>query len=175
MLLSTASHAASDPRSMGVYVDAGTTFQSGRSTDSLAVGLTMPFGTPRVFWGGDVSFYGDFFVGGWRATRPAGDGKNNYFQIGAIANARYRFAEGRSPWFVEAGIGGLVMDSLYRTTQGREFSTAFQFTEVLGVGLSFGAQREHEVALRLQHVSNGGIKEPNPGENFVRLRYLYRF
>jgi hypothetical protein len=27
----------------------------------------------------------------------------------------------------------------------------------------------------LQHSSNGGIKEPNPGENFVQLRFGVRF
>ena len=82
--------------------------------------------------------------------------------------------EGQSPWFAEAGIGGTLMDSLYRTTS-REFSTAFQFTEQIGVGRNFGERGEHELSVRLQHVSNGGIKEPNPGENFWRVRYLYRF
>ena len=40
---------------------------------------------------------------------------------------------------------------------------------------SFGARGEHEVSLRLQHFSNAGIKHPNPGETFVRLRYVRRF
>jgi lipid A 3-O-deacylase len=31
------------------------------------------------------------------------------------------------------------------------------------------------VSVRVQHVSNASIKKPNPGANFVRLRYLYRF
>ena len=33
----------------------------------------------------------------------------------------------------------------------------------------------HELALRLQHFSNAGIKHPNPGENFVQLRYAQGF
>jgi len=174
MLLSVVAQAAPDDKAMGIYVEAGTTPQSGRSTDSLSVGVTMPFGTNRLLWGGDVSFYGDFFLSGWRAPKPNGNEKDNYAQIGAIANVRYRFSEGRSPWFIDAGIGATVMDHLYRT-EDREFSTAFQFTELIGAGFSFGMQREHEVSVRLQHFSNGTIKEPNPGENFVRVRYLYRF
>lgn len=174
LLLSVGALAAPDDKAMGIYIDAGTTPQSGRSTDSLTVGLTVPMGTNRPIWGGDVSFYWDFFLSGWRAPTPSGLDNDSYTQIGAIANWRYRFSEGRSPWFVEAGIGGTLMDHLYRT-EDRSFSTTFQFTEQIGVGLSFGTQREHEVSVRLQHFSNGGIKEPNPGENFVRVRYLYRF
>ena len=67
-----------------------------------------------------------------------------------------------------------MMDSIYRTAS-REFSTTFQFTEQLGGGRNFGSRGEHEVSVRVQHFSNGGIKEPNPGENFWQVRYLYRF
>ena len=66
------------------------------------------------------------------------------------------------------------MDHLYKTPD-RTFSTAFQFTEVLGVGRSFCENGKHELTLRLQHFSNAGIKKPNPGENFVRVRYTYHF
>lgn len=174
VLLSGAAQAAPDDRAMGIYLEAGTTPQSGRSTDSLTVGLTRPFGPNHLLWGGDVSFYWDVFLSGWRAPKPQGNDNDNYAQIGAIANVRYRFGEGGSPWFLDAGLGGTVMDHLYRTPD-REFSTAFQFTELIGAGLNFGARREHEVSVRFQHFSNGRIKEPNPGENFVRVRYLYRY
>jgi len=30
-------------------------------------------------------------------------------------------------------------------------------------------------SLRVQHFSNAGIKEPNPGETFYKVRYAYRF
>jgi Lipid A 3-O-deacylase (PagL) len=39
----------------------------------------------------------------------------------------------------------------------------------------FGADGEHELALRLQHFSNGGIRRPNPGETFLQLRYAWRY
>lgn len=88
-----------------------------------------------------------------------------------IATLRYRFAGGQSPWFVDAGVGATLFNHVYRTSD-REFSTAFQFTEVLGMGFTADP---HEFALRLQHISNADIRKPNPGENLVRLRYSYRF
>ncbi|WP_301804064.1 acyloxyacyl hydrolase [Variovorax ginsengisoli] len=157
----------------GIYIDLG---RGDPDTDSLTLGYAMPWswrGSPAP--GGPLSFYWDFFLSQWRAPLPPnGADKRSYTQLGAIANWRWRFNQGESPWFVEAGIGATVMDQLYRTPD-REFSTAFQFTEQLGVGLSLGAQGAHEVSLRFQHFSNAGIKEPNPGENFVRVRYLYRY
>ena len=63
---------------------------------------------------------------------------------------------------------------LYETDRKR-FSTTFNFGDHLAVGRNFGQRSEHELSLRLQHFSNGGIKHPNPGEDFIQLRYAYRF
>jgi lipid A 3-O-deacylase len=172
--LSLGAAAASEDSGVGIYLDGGRGIHSNDSTDSLTVGVVMPWAPPQSFHGGALSFYWDFFLSQWRAPGPNGHDRHSYNQGGAIANWRYRFAEGDSPWFAEVGLGGSVMDELYRT-QDRAFSTAFQFTEQLGFGRSFGAQGEHELSVRVQHFSNAGIKEPNPGETFVRLRYLYRF
>lgn len=158
----------------GVYVEGGPAAHAGARTDSLSVGVTFPFAALEPLHGGAVSFYGDLFFSSWNTSMPGGEGRRTYHQIGVLANWRYRFNEGRSPWFVEGGVGATVMDHVYRAPD-RQFSTAFQFTEQLGVGRSFGARGQHEAALRVQHFSNAGIKKPNPGVNFVRLRYLYRF
>jgi lipid A 3-O-deacylase len=45
----------------------------------------------------------------------------------------------------------------------------------VGFGRSLDAQQHHELSLRLQHFSNADIKRPNPGENFVQLRYAVAF
>ena len=87
---------------------------------------------------------------------------------------RLRPAGGSSPWFIEAGIGITVMDRLYRS-QTKKFSTTFNFVDVAGIGRSFGADRRQELSLRLVHISNADIKSPNPGENFVQLRYAWMF
>lgn len=167
--------AAPADRLPGFYLDLGQAMRGGTDTASESVGAVLPWRPGgATLPEGALSFYWDAFLGQWRAPQPSGAGRRNYTQLGLIGNLRWRFAAGTSPWFVEAGVGVTVMDDIYRTPE-RNFSTTFQFTQQLGVGRSFGAQGAHELTLRLQHFSNAGIKEPNPGENFVRLRYLYRF
>jgi len=172
-LLGSAHAFQDDTRS--VYIEAGHAPHGGSGTNSLELGLTLPWVPPwQSSNNGPLTTYWDLYVSDWDATRPNGDGRRSYAQVGAIATWRYRFGEGSSPWFAEAGIGGTVLNHLYHTHQ-RDFSTAFQFTEVLGVGRSFGMNGQHEVSLRFQHFSNADISKPNPGENFFRVRYAYHF
>jgi hypothetical protein len=53
--------------------------------------------------------------------------------------------------------------------------SAFQFADMVGVGMIFGAQQNYQAGFRFQHLSNGGIKEPNPGINFSQLYLQYNF
>ena len=66
-----------------------------------------------------------------------------------------------------------VLAPLYRSRDKR-FSTAFNFGDHVGIGVQLGDDHGQELSLRLQHFSNAGIKDPNPGENFVQLRYTAR-
>jgi hypothetical protein len=50
-----------------------------------------------------------------------------------------------------------------------------QLLQPSGAGAQLRPQRAHELSLRIQHSSNAGIKEPNPGENFLLLRYAHVF
>ncbi|MDM0052781.1 acyloxyacyl hydrolase [Variovorax sp. J22R115] len=175
LLFSVAAVAHPADQALGVYLEGGEAPHTEGNTSSVTAGIVVPWshrepGVPP----GALTFYWDFFLSTWRAPVPSRLEKDSYTQAGVIANWRWRFDQGASPWFVEAGVGGTVMDSIYRTAS-REFSTTFQFTEQVGVGRNFGPQGEHELSFRVQHFSNAGIKEPNPGENFYRVRYLYRF
>jgi lipid A 3-O-deacylase len=172
-LLGTAADAFQD-NAKGIYFDGGHAAHGEMgSTNSATVGMTIPWWPGRTEQTGALTGYWDVFLSNWHA--PAlDDGRRNYAQIGALYTWRYRFGAGSSPWFAEGGIGGSVMDHIYKTPD-RSFSTAFQFTEVVGVGRSFGETGAHELSLRVQHFSNAGIKKPNPGETFLRLRYTYRF
>jgi lipid A 3-O-deacylase len=162
-------------RMTGAYVDLGRAPHGGDSSNSLTLGLVVPYALTESMRSGPLSFYADYFVSLWNAPLPKDQGGyHNYYQIGAIANLRWRFNGGDSPWYTEAGIGVSQMNDIYLTPD-REFSTRFQFTEQIGVGYTFGAERRQEVSLRLQHFSNADIKTPNPGENWLRVRYLYRF
>lgn len=77
-------------------------------------------------------------------------------------------------WFLEGGIGLTLTSTVYETDRKR-FSTSFNFADHVAIGRSFGASREHELMLRIEHYSNAGIKQPNPGENFIQLRYTHKF
>jgi len=85
-----------------------------------------------------------------------------------------RISAGTFAPYVEASIG-LHLLSHTRINETRQFSTAFQFGEFLGVGVTFGDNRRYDVALHVQHVSNGGIKNPNDGLTYGAVVFQYRF
>jgi hypothetical protein len=95
-------------------------------------------------------------------------------QIEIIPVFRWRADQGRSAWFWEGGVGATLTSSVYRNS-GKRFSTSFNFGDHIGVGYSLGTARTSEVALRLEHFSNAGIKHPNPGQNFIQLRVVRYF
>ena len=72
---------------------------------------------------------------------------------------------------MEVGIGANLLFPIYQTHDKR-FSTAFNFGDHLAIGYRHG---NREFALRLQHFSNAGIKYPNPGEDFIQLRYAFHY
>ena len=86
--------------------------------------------------------------------------------------------ERRSAWefvpYLEASVGVHLL-SHTRINEERQFSTAFQFGEFLGAGVAFGESRQYDLGLRLQHVSNGGIRKPNDGLTYGALVFQYRF
>jgi lipid A 3-O-deacylase len=99
---------------------------------------------------------------------------NTVTQAGLVPLVRLRPDHGRSPWFIEGGIGVSLMDDRYRN-HGKQFSTRFNFVDVFAAGRSLGADRRQEISLRIAHISNADIKKPNPGENFLQLRYTALF
>jgi hypothetical protein len=107
-----------------------------------------------------------------RGDRPSQHGV--LAQFAAIPVVRYHFDEGDSPWFVEGGIGATITSSLYRSG-GKRFSTTFNFGDHVGLGVTFGMKRQHELVLRAEHYSNAGLEHPNPGQNLLQLRYAYHF
>lgn len=142
-------------------------------TDAATVGATLPWRAWRMpLWGGELRGHWDIYLSRWSFDGIAGhDGS---LVLGVTPTLRLRPHEGRAAWFWEVGIGGTLASHRYRTAE-REFSTRLNFASHLGLGLHLGAQRRHELLLRMQHVSNAGLKEPNPGLNFLQLRYALHF
>lgn len=170
-VLPRAAQAQSAQASPSLYVQGS---QARRDTDALTIGATLPWkGWQRPLWGGQLTGYWDLYASRWSYDGLSGQ-REHLSLVGLTPTLRLRMDEGRSAWFWEGGIGLTVADKRYEIPN-RTFSTRANFASHLGLGVSLGEQRQHDLVLRVQHVSNAGIKKPNPGENFVQLRYGYHF
>jgi hypothetical protein len=154
----------------GAFVQVGTAKQTREVTTGFVWDWSREWGVGP----GLVTGYWEASLSRW--SYPNADGRRAAWlgQVGLIPVFRYRPTEGTSAWFIEGGIGLTFMTTIYQTDR-RQFSTSFNFGDHIAVGRDFGAKREHELALRLEHFSNAGIKHPNPGENFAQVRYSFRF
>lgn len=151
-------------------VGAGT---SDSQVGAASVGVLWPWAWRGNAAGGEFTALTELYGSYWRA-RQFGGGRQGFAQLGLVPLLRYRLDEGRSPWFVEGGIGVSVTNHRY-VTPDKTFSTNWNFGDNLAVGRSLGADRKSELSLRWQHISNAGIRKPNPGEDFVFVRYAASF
>jgi len=100
----------------------------------------------------------------------SGEANDNLFALGATPLMRYAWPNRDGTLFVEGGVGVRLL-SRTRLYDERRLSTGFQFGELVGVGMRFGARQACEIGVRLQHMSNADIKEPNDGVTFASLRF----
>jgi hypothetical protein len=75
-------------------------------------------------------------------------------------------------FYAEAGIGAHYLSGKYNNN-GDALSTNFQFGDHIGIGYVF--QNNLDLGLKIQHFSNGGIRNPNAGVNFAVARMSYPF
>jgi lipid A 3-O-deacylase len=154
----------------GVSMQAG----GGRHGAAMAgVGIVWDWDFQRMRRKAELTAHTEVMFNGLRAS-AVGGGHDGYRQLVVLPSLRMRLERGESPWFIELGIGASYLDRLY-TTPEKTFSTRWNFYDMLGIGHSFGAEHQHELGLRWVHISNAGIRRPNPGEDFVQLRYVARF
>jgi lipid A 3-O-deacylase len=142
-----------------------------QSIYSLNGGVAWPWDWKSS--GGGWTGYTELLVGVWSA-RAIGGGRSDYAHIALSPIFRYHFDSGSSPVFFEGGIG-LSLTSPKYLTPTKTFGSQFNFADTLGIGYSFGDKWDQDVTLRLQHLSNAGIKKPNPGEEFLQLRYTWKY
>lgn len=123
--------------------------------------------------GTHLAAYWDATLQQWRGTQYRGNpGQRQHItSIGITPVFRLRADDGKG-WYVEGGIGAHLMSEVYNNASN-ELSTAFQFGDHIGAGYVFN--NGWEAALKLQHFSNGGIKRPNDGVNFVVLKVARSF
>ncbi len=153
----------------GVAVEIG----NGDGTDMARIALQSDW---RKQWFGGSNWhlggYWDFSLGQWQRNDVRAGQNEDITELGVTPVFRLQQNDRRG-LYAEAGIG---FHFLSRTSLGdKRFSTAFQFGDHLGVGYRFGAKGAYDLSYRYQHLSNGGIKNPNSGINFNQIRLQYHF
>lgn len=169
VLLGAAVPAAAAPPDLDLALTAGSGTQQVRK-----LGLVLGWTRPDPLWQGRqwrLLLRHEAELAAWRVPQA-----RDLVELGYSPVLRLeRPLEGaRATFFVEGAIGARLL-SHTRVSNDRDLSTAFQFSDELRAGWTWGDQGRHTAGLRFQHLSNLGIKEPNPGINFWQLYYRYRF
>jgi len=107
----------------------------------------------------------EYSLGMVRANSGRSD--RELLQAGITLFARWWFAPDTG---IELGSGANVFSGTH--LGNKNISTAFQFGS--SIGLFHRLQgTPWQLGLRLTHYSNAGIKNPNPGQNYLQLRASY--
>ena len=118
--------------------------------------------SPAWLAGTRWSLYWDAAIGGWHSNT------GTVYELGVTPVLRY--APSARGAYADGGIGLHLLSDTHISSE-LDFSTRFQFGDHLGIG--YRAER-YDVGLRFQHLSNAGVRNPNPGINFLQLRVQYR-
>lgn len=146
----------------------GMSFEVGRGNDATDAGrLGLAWNWDARWWergGWHLGAYWELQLGEW-------NNGHNTRDVSLTPVFRYQRSSGEVRPYLEAAIGFHMLSDL-NISRRRFFSTRFQYGDHLGVGVRLG---RHDLGVRLQHVSNGGLARPNPGINFLLLRYQRHF
>lgn len=119
-----------------------------------------------------VKGYWDLSLAPWRGNRYQNQPGEHQNLTDIGLTPMFRIQQPGSKFYGEAGIGAHVLSHLY-DNNARRLSTAFEFGSQLGIGYNLSPRAD--VGLSVQHYSNGGIKHPNSGVNFVSMKVSYIF
>ncbi len=149
-------------------------FGGGNRTQLVRVGLQWEW--EQQWWqsnGTHIGGYWDLTLSHWRAQRYRGIHGNNQNIAVLGLTPTFRFQnDSLKGFYVEGGIGAHLLSKLY-DNNNRRLSTAFQFTDHLGLGYVF--QNNMDIGIKVQHISNASIKSPNDGVDFAVIRLGVRF
>ncbi len=112
-------------------------------------------------------------AGYWEASVGAWTTDKTLIDFGLTPVFRLQASDSSGP-YLEAAIGFHLLSDL-SVTRTRIFGSSFQFGDHLGAGWRLGDRGRYDLSVRIQHLSNGGLKKPNPGINFALLRLAYHF
>ncbi|MBY4896616.1 acyloxyacyl hydrolase [Cupriavidus sp. AU9028] len=159
------------------HADPGLHFAYARDTGEginkaeLGLNWDTPYkwGNPQ---GWQLKVQGEVNVAHWDARR--GTNQRDVWELGLSPILRLEKRGGSVVPFAEASVGVRLL-SHTSTSDEHRFSTAFQFSDMVGLGVAFGPQQRIEAGVRYQHISNASIKRPNPGTDFLTGYVRYRF
>ncbi|WP_320427046.1 acyloxyacyl hydrolase [Roseateles agri] len=152
----------------------GAFLQVGEASHTLSVtaGIYWKLSWHTDWHGTSLETYVETSLGRWHIREDGATHSPWISQVGVTPVLRVNFGGESQAWFSELGIGANVLAPLFREND-RRFSTTFNFGDHVAIGRHL--DEENDLVLRLQHYSNGGIKHPNPGVNFLQLRWMRRF
>ena len=93
-----------------------------------------------------------------------GTGSSRLF---VFAGPVWHVSDCRQRLYAEFSFGGTLLDG--SRIDGRELGGNVHFRSALALGMRLGRHDRTRVALRLSHISNGGLHESNPGIDFIGL------
>jgi lipid A 3-O-deacylase len=119
-----------------------------------------------------LSVYGITGLAYWRGNSDTPN--NNLVDLSAAPVARFEHGGGGSLLpYIEASIGVHLL-SRSELNETRDFQHGISVRRISRSGVSFGGRHQFGIGLRVQHVSNGGIKNPNDGLTYGALVIRYR-
>jgi hypothetical protein len=150
-------------------------YGTGNNTQMARVAAQWDWGKNWQWWqsnGTHIGGYWDLSVAQWKMNHYNNTNDSGTLtDIGLTPVFRFQRDDGKG-FYGEAGVGVHLFSKLYRNND-KVLSTAFQFGDHIGAGYVF--MNGVDVGIKLQHFSNGGIKQPNGGVNFAVLKVAYKF
>jgi len=104
-------------------------------------------------------------VGYWKADRGSPD---SLWHVSAVPVVRWWPG---NAYYLEVGVGPSLLNRSHFAD--KNLGSRFQFTSHIGGG--FVIDDVHRFGVRYTHVSNAGIKRPNPGLDLIEVSYTYQF
>ena len=91
----------------------------------------------------------------------------------AFVGPVWRVLDAHSGPFLDLSFGPTLITG--SSIGGRELGGNFHFRSALALGVAFGRTVPSSIALRVEHISNGGLRDANPGLDLVGLSFVTGF
>lgn len=127
--------------------------------DSDWIWMAAPTRPLHLYWEANASYW---------SSDPGQSGNDALWEVGFTPVLRMPLPANSGPQtYIEGGIGAHLISET--EIEDIDLSSAFHFGSLIGIGMLLD-QGRLDVGLRLQHLSNAGIVQPNHGIDLLLLR-----